>query len=77
LTVSFPYLYDGVMTTKQERENAVTARLADRYAMRFIAMWESGLSQAEIARRMGLTRQRVSAVLKRARERGLIEDAKA
>ena len=73
----FSYLYDGVMTTKQERENAVTARLADRYAMRFIAMWESGLSQAEIARRMGLTRQRVSAVLKRARERGLIEDAKA
>jgi len=42
--------------------------------MRFVSMWQSGLSQAEIARRMGLTRQRVSAVLKRARARGLIEN---
>ena len=65
----------GVMTTKQERENAVTARLADRYAMRFVTMFQAGLSQAEIARQLGLTRQRVSQILKRARERGLIENS--
>ena len=50
------------------------ARLADRYAMRFVTMFQAGLSQAEIARQLGLTRQRVSQILKRARERGLIED---
>ena len=75
LTVSFPYLYNAVMLTKQERENAAIARLADRYAMRFVTMFQAGLSQAEIARQLGLTRQRVSQILKRARERGLIENS--
>ena len=47
-------------------------RLADRYARRFVILKEQGVSQAEIARRYGLSRQRVWQILKRAHERGLL-----
>lgn len=52
--------------------NEMAARLADRFALKVIALHDEGLNQTQIANKLGLTRQRISQILKRAKARGLI-----
>lgn len=62
------------MTTRQSqiaKVRDIERRLSDRYAKQFAKLKAQGVSQSEIARRYGISRQRVSQILKRARERGL------
>lgn len=60
------------MSTNAIAHKTVEQRLADRYALQFVALKAQGLTQAEIARRYGISRQRVWQILKRAHERGLL-----
>lgn len=52
--------------------NEAAARQADRARLMVLRMLETGLTQSEIARRIGVSRQRVSQIVQRAKARGLL-----
>ena len=63
------------MTKTKPTYHEATALLADRYALRFMALKATGLTNAEIGRRYGLSRERVRQIVARAKARGLLAEA--
>lgn len=61
------------MSQAAEAQNEAYALRADQFALKVIAMRDAGLNQTEIARRLKLTRQRISQIVLRAKARGLID----
>ena len=63
------------MTTGEERQrqwNEAIRANADERAKPVLRLLAAGLSFAQIARELGITKQRVGAIVRRARERGLV-----
>ena len=63
---------NGMTTAQEYREKE--AREADERHRPVIDAYREVRSQAEVARQFGVTRSRVQAILRRARERGLLDD---
>src|SRR3972149_5990429 len=65
----------SAMTTAEDYWKQ-TANEADERHAPIIRAYESGMMQQEIAAEIGKTKGRISQIIKRARERGLIYEAK-
>lgn len=62
-----------MVSTEVDKWNSEQARLADQRHAPVIDAYRAGVPQHEIAKRVNRTKGWVSRVLKRARERGLLE----
>ena len=65
----------SAMTTAEDYWKE-TANEADERHAPIIRAYESGMTQQEIAAEIGKTKGRVSQIIRRARERGLIDEGK-
>lgn len=67
-------IINGMMTA--EEFNELQAEGADQRHKPVVDAWLAGKSQNEIAREYGVTRARIQRILRRARQRGLLDVSK-